>query len=46
MLPNRTEASIVCKAMQFKIKSYNYLSEKYSDEDKQFIKNKRKTHYL
>ena len=37
MLPNRTEASIVCKAMQFKIKSYNYLSEKYSDEDKQFI---------
>lgn len=37
MLPNRTEAAIVCKAMQFDIKSYKYLNEKYSDDEKQFI---------
>ena len=37
MLPNRTEAAIVCKAMQLDIKSYNFLNEKYSDEQKQFI---------
>ncbi len=37
MLPNRTEASIICKAMQLKVKSFQYLNEKYSDEDKQFI---------
>lgn len=39
MLPNRTEASIICKAMQLKIKSYKYLNEKYSEEEKQFILN-------
>ena len=37
MLPTRTEASIVCKAMQLKIKSYKYLNEKYSDKEKKFI---------
>lgn len=37
MLPNRTEASIICKAMKLKIKSYQYLNEKYSNKEKQFI---------
>lgn len=37
LLPNRTTNSIVCKAMQFNIKSYQYLNEKYSDKEKQFI---------
>ena len=37
MLPNRTEAGIVCMAMKLDIKSYQYLNEKYSDEEKQFI---------
>lgn len=42
MLPNRTEPSIICKAMQLKIKSYKYLNEKYSYDDKQFILNNYK----
>ena len=37
MLPSRTEASIICKAMQLKVKSYHYLNEKYSEDEKQFI---------
>lgn len=43
MLPNRTTASIICKAGQLKIKSYQYLNEKYSDEEKQFIINNYET---
>ena len=42
MLPDRTEASIICKAMNLKIKSYKYLNEKYSDDDKKFILNNYK----
>ena len=37
MLPNRTINAIICKAMQLNIKSYNYINEKYSKEQKQFI---------
>ena len=39
LLPKRSEASIVCKATQLKIKSYTYLQNTYSEEEKQFIKN-------
>lgn len=37
LLPKRTEAAIVCAAMKYNVKSYQYLNEKYSDEEKQFI---------
>ena len=37
LLPSRTEASIALKAQQLGIKSYTYLSEKYTEEEKQFI---------
>lgn len=37
MLPNRTEAAIVCHAVLLGIKGYHYLQEKYSEEQKQFI---------
>ena len=37
LLPLRTEASIALKAQQLGIKSYTYLSEKYTEEEKQFI---------
>lgn len=43
MLPNRTIDAIVCKAMQLNIKSYNYINEKYSKEQKQFILNNCET---
>lgn len=37
LLPNRTENAIICKGMNLGIRSYKYLSEKYSEEEKQFI---------
>lgn len=37
MLPKRTDDAIVCMAMKLNVKSYQYLNEKYSDEEKQFI---------
>lgn len=39
LLPKRTEAAVVCMAMKHDVKSYQYLNEKYSDEEKQFITN-------
>lgn len=39
LLPNRSEDAIICKAMKLKIKSYQYLHEKYTSEEKQFIIN-------
>lgn len=37
LLPRRSEDAIVCMAMKHDVKSYQYLNEKYSDEEKQFI---------
>lgn len=37
MLPGRTINSIICHAMTLGVKSTQYLSEKYTDEQKQFI---------
>lgn len=37
MLPNRTENAIVGMGRKLGIKSYHYLQEKYSEEQKQFI---------
>lgn len=37
LLPSRTEASIALKAQNLGIKSYAYLNEKYTEEDKKFI---------
>ena len=37
LLPKRTEAAVVCMAMKYDVKSYQYLNEKYSDEERQFI---------
>ena len=39
MLPNRSENSIVCHAMDLGIKSKQYLEEKYSDEQVNYIIN-------
>lgn len=38
LLPQRSEASIALKAQKLGIKSYAYINEKYSEEEKQFIK--------
>ena len=43
LLPNRTYNSIVHMGQKLGIKSYNYLQEKYSDDQKQFIINNYKT---
>lgn len=37
LLPKRSEASIVCKAVQLNVKSFAYLQSTYSDKEKQFI---------
>lgn len=38
LLPNRTWNSIILKSSNLKIKSHHYLSEKYSEEEENFIK--------
>lgn len=43
LLPNRTYNSIVNMGRKLGIKSYNYLQEKYSDDQKQFIIDNYKT---
>ena len=37
LLPNRTYQSIVTRGKKYKLKTYNYLSQKYTDEQKQFV---------
>lgn len=43
MLPNRNHDSIINHARKLGIKSYYYLNEKYSEEQKEFILNNYKT---
>lgn len=43
MLPDRSEAAIICKAMQLGIKSLRYLENTYSEEDKKTILEKSKS---
>lgn len=37
LLPNRSYNSLICRGQRYGIFSYNYLNEKYTDEQKQYI---------
>ena len=39
LLPKRTWFAILCHAQKFNIRSYHHINEKYSDYEKEFIKN-------